>query len=407
MPAPTGLKRSITLPLLVFYGLGNILGAGIYALIGKVAGSAGLYSPVAFLVSALLAGLTAFSYAELSARLPLSAAEAAYVQSGFHWRPLTQAVGTLIALSGIVSAATISHGFAGYLEVFVTLPQPLVIVAVLVLLGALAAWGIAESVLTSAIITAIEIGGLMLVIWVSRAAVADLPARLPELVPPAEPSVWVGIMLGAFLAFYAFIGFEDMVNVAEEVKRPERTLPWAIFAALGITAILYLGVALAAVLSVPAPELAASEAPLALVYQRATGDEPRLIAAVSLFAVINGALIQIIMASRVAYGMGRQGWAPTILAWVNPVTRTPVLATVLVTLMVIGFALFLDITALARMTSFFIMLVFAAVNLALVVIKRRGPAPPGVTSYPTALPLAGFVSCLGFVAFQSFQSLAG
>ena len=214
------LKRTLSLAQITFYGLGTILGAGIYVLVGKVAGTAGLYAPLAFVVAALLAGLTGLSYAELAARHPKSAGEAVYVQDGFRWRPLSMLVGFLIILTGIVSAATIANGFVGYLHVFIDVPDWLAITLLVLALGALAAWGIAESVMAATAITLVEVGGLLLVLAVAGGSFADLPARLPELIPPFEVPVWQGILLGAFLAFYAFIGFEDMANVAEEVRHP-------------------------------------------------------------------------------------------------------------------------------------------------------------------------------------------
>ena len=393
----TKLHRSIGLYLLTFYGLGNILGAGIYVLIGKVAGSAGLYAPVSFTIAALVAGFTAFSYAELSARLPVSAGEAVYLEHALGKRWLSLTVGILIALAGMVSAATISRGFVGYLDVFVTLPPAMAITALLLVLGGLAAWGISQSVKFAAFLTLLEIVGLVLVIIVAGDSLTQLPDRLPELLPPAEPLVWQGIFMGAFLAFYAYIGFEDMVNVAEEVKDPQQTLPRAIVLALVISTVLYLLVSLVATLTLPAEALARSDAPLALIYKSATGREPVLITQIALFAVVNGALIQIIMVSRVFYGMAAQGWLSARLAGlahVHAVTRTPLQATGLVTTMVLIMALWLPLLTLARITSFIVLVVFALVNLALLMIKRRDPAPAGVSVYPSWLPVTALLLTL-------------
>src|SRR4030067_3016 len=167
MTEPVTLKRSLSLWLITFYGLGTILGAGIYVLIGKVAANAGLYAPVSFLVAALLAGFSAFSSAEPSARFPDSAGEAVYVEEGLHLRGLSILVGGLIILTGIVSAATIANGFVGYLHVFVTIPDSLALSAVVLGLGALAAWGIRESVLAATAITLIEVGGLLFILAVA------------------------------------------------------------------------------------------------------------------------------------------------------------------------------------------------------------------------------------------------
>lgn len=376
-PAPvTGpaLRRALSLPVITFYGIGTIVGAGIYVLVGKVAGVAGMQAPVAFAVAAIVAVLTAFSYAELSSRFPLSAGEALYVEAGLGLRPLSVFVGLLIVTSGIVSSAAIARGFVGYLHVFVDVPAPVAIALLVVALGVVAAWGIAESAALAVVSTLAEVGGLLLVIWVARHSVVALPARLPELIPGFDAATWSGIALGAFLAFYAFIGFEDMVNVAEEVRDPVRTMPVAILLATGATVALYLVLAVVAVLSVPVPELDAAEAPLALIYQRATGGSPAVITVIGLFAVVNGGLIQMIMAARALYGMSRQGWLPAFLGVTHPRTQTPLRTTAIVTAAVLVVALALPVEAAASLTSLVVLVVFSLVNLALVRLRHRAPA---------------------------------
>jgi basic amino acid/polyamine antiporter, APA family len=400
MTDPVSLKRSLSLPLLTFYGLGTILGAGIYVLVGKVAVHAGPYVPVAFLVAGLLAACTALSYAELAARYPKSGGAAVYVQAGFQRQWLALFVGFLMILTGMVSAATLVNGFVGYLHVFTDMSAWLVITLLVLGMGALAAWGIAESVATAALITIIELGGLIFILVVTGRHLAELPARFPEFVPPADLHIWNGILLGAFLAFYAFIGFEDMVNVAEETKEPTRNVPLAILLALGIATLLYLLVALAAVLALPADKLARTEAPFALLYTQATGQAPTAISLISLFAVVNGALIQIIMAARVLYGMSREGWLHAALGRVHPVRRTPLLATALVTLSVLMLALWLPLVTLAKATSFITLVAFSLINLALLRIKRRAPPAQGRHVYPAWVPLIGFLTSFGFVLFQ-------
>ena len=405
MPDKPELKRSISLPLLTFYGLGNILGAGIYILIGEVAGTSGLYTPIAFLLSAVLAAFTAFSYAELSARYPLSAGEAVYIHRGFSQIWLSRLVGLLIAVIGMVSAAAITRGFVGYLDVFIILPDWLVITLILAAMGSLAIWGISESLRTAAVFTLLEIAGLLLIIWVAAPALEQVPDRIPELLPGMDWSALHLVLPGAFLAFFAFIGFEDMVNVAEEVKNPQRTLPAAIIIALIMTTVLYIAVSLVAILAVPTETLAGSDAPLALVYRHATGNEPVLISIISLFAVINGALIQIIMASRVCYGMGCKRWLPLIFARVHAVTRTPVVATVSVSTAVLVMALYLPIETLAKSTSYFLLLVFCLVNLSLWRLKTRGEQPVGIVCVPRWIPVAGFTASLAFVLLQGLLDL--
>lgn len=400
MNQPAELKRGLSLWLLVLYGLGNILGAGIYVLVGKVAGNAGMFAPVAFFVASLVAAFTALSYAELAARYPLSAGEAVYVQQGLGLPGLSILVGLLIALMGAVSAATIARGFVGYLDVLIDLPETPSITLLVVVLAATATWGIVESVSVAALVTVIEVLGLVMVLAAAGHNLSGLPERLPELVPSMDPAVWQGILVGAFLAFYAFVGFEDMVNVAEEVRNPRRNLPLAILLALVVTTLLYAAVCLAAVLTVTPAQLSASDAPLATVYRQATGSNPVVLSVISIFAVVNGALIQIIMGSRILYGMSRQGWLPAVFGRVWRKTQTPLAATAAMAGIVLALALWLPLVTLARATSFLVLIVFSLVNLSLLRIKRREPRPEGIRVFPAWIPAGGIIASLGLLLFQ-------
>ena len=400
MAQPPELKRGLSLLLLAFYGVGNILGAGIYVLIGKVAGNAGMYAPLSFLVASVVAAFTAFTYAELAARYPLSAGEAVYVRKGLGSSLLAIGVGLLIVLMGAVSAAVMSRGFVGYLHVLFELPDAMAITLLIVALGSLAAWGIMESVGFAALLAIVEVSGLGLVLFVAGDSLHSLPERLPALLPPSDAIAWQGIMIGAFLAFYAFIGFEDMVNVAEEVKDPARNLPLAILLALLVTTLLYAAVSLVAVLSVPPEQLAKSDAPLAEIYEQVTGRRPVVLSIISMLAVINGALIQIIMGSRILYGMSRQGWLPKVLGKVYGKTRTPLIATAVTTGLIWALALWLPLLTLAQATSFLVLGVFCLVNLSLWRIKQRDPHPKGVRVFPRWVPLLGLGASLGLILFQ-------
>jgi basic amino acid/polyamine antiporter, APA family len=402
MNQPTQLKRGLSLWLLVFYGLGNILGAGIYVLVGKVAGSAGLFAPVAFLVASLVAAFTALSYAELVARYPLSAGEAVYVQKGLGLPALSVLVGLLIVLMGAVSAATIANGFVCYLDILIEVPDAIAITLLVIVLAAIAIWGIVESVRIAALVTVIELLGLGLVLAVAGDSLFSIPERLPELIPPTDPVIWQGILFGAFLAFYAFIGFEDMVNVAEEVRNPARNVPLAILIALGVTTLLYAAISLTAVLTVAPQQLAASDAPLATVYQQASGSKPVTLSIISIFAVVNGALIQIIMGSRILYGMSRQGWLPTPFGHVWRKTQTPATATIATAGVVLVLALWLPLVTLAKSTSFLVLFIFSLINLSLLRIKWREPHPQGVRPVSQWVPAGGIVASLGLLLFQVF-----
>ncbi len=403
-PHPVGeLRRTLSLPMLTLYGVGTTIGAGIYVLVGKVTGAAGLLAPLSFMLAALLAGFSALSFAELSARFPRSAGEAVYVIEGLRSRRLGTVVGLLVVLTGIISSAAITIGAAGYLNTLVTVPSAPVIVGIVVALGAIAAWGIREAVTVAAVLTLIEIAGLLLIVWVGRGAFDHIPEALSAQPPAFDLAVLIGVASGVVLAFFAFIGFEDMVNVAEEVRDVRRTLPLAIILTLLITTLIYLVVSVVAAFSLPIAQVAASEAPLALIYSEATGKAPVPISLISLVAVVNGALIQIIMGSRVLYGLASQGQFFAMFATVNRTTRTPVKATVAVTSAVLVFALALPLENLARLSSLVILIVFALVNLALAVLKTRQPAPAEAIDLPFWIPLVGFVVSGFFVLFQTAE----
>lgn len=382
------LKRSVTLPFLICYGLGTILGAGVYVLIGKVAGLAGEQAPLSFLVASIVAAFTAFSYSKLSALFPKSAGEAVYVQEAFGKLWLSRLIGWLIIMTGTVSAATIAKGFVGYLNIFIDLPGVIATPLLIILLGFIAFWGIQESLAIAAVITLVEVLGLLFVLFVSVPFIEAKPPVLPSLTFDNS----IGIALGAFLAFYAYIGFEDMVNIAEEVKSPQKNLPIAIGASLIISTLLYVAIAYAAIASMPIEELSKSAAPLATIVEK-RGFSPNLIGIISLFAVINGALVQIIMASRVAYGMASQGMMHPSLARVHPKRRTPVVSTIVVTGIVLLFALVFPLVFLAKLTSMIILIVFTIVNAAY--FKLSG--------YKSTCALIGMILCASLVLLQGFS----
>lgn len=401
-PNELPLARRIGLPLLTLYGLGTMLGAGIYVLVGKVAASAGMLTPLAFIVAAIIAYFTALSYCELVARYPMSAGEACYVEHGFNQKNYGIIVGYLVIFTGIVSSATLINGFVGYLSYFIDLPRYMIIVFMLVLLGLIAAWGIAESLWLAAVFTLIEVFGLLLVIVVAGGA---LPSSITwqQAFIPDNTLVWGGVLSGAFLAFYAFIGFEDMVNIAEEVKNPKQTMPRGIILALIIASLLYILVAFVAVFSLPQSELAASDAPLKDILVPHHPMAGPLISVISLFAILNGLLAQLIMASRVLYGMAFQGRAPAFLATVGKRTQTPIIATIIITAVVLIFSLWLPLVTLAKTTSFIILIIFALINLSLWRIQRREPEIEGRKK--GGWPLIGTILCLFLISVQSYNLL--
>ncbi len=391
------LKRALGLPLLVLYCLGTTIGAGIFALLGKVADEAGMSTPLAILLAAALAGLFAFSFAELSGRLPFSAGEAVHVREGFGSDLLARLAGLAVAAAGTAKASV------GYIAVFVPVPGPATVVVVVLLLGLVAAWGIAESVMLAALFTLIEAGCLVFVILSLGDNLAEMGPALAAL--EWNGAFWSGVLAGGFLAFYAFLGFEDIVNAAEEVRDAARVMGRAIALTLVLTTLIYVALALVAVLEMVPAELAASDAPLADLYRHGTGRDPGFIALISIFAILNGALIQIIMASRVVYGLARRGLLPAALAVVHPGRRTPLRATALVVGVVLVLALGFLIEGLARLTSGLTLAIFALINLALLRLKRRGPPPAGVCVVPRFLPVLGAIVSLGFLALALVEVL--
>ena len=390
------LRRALSLPLVVLYGLGVTIGAGIYVLIGATAGIAGLYAPVSFCLAALVMAPTAASFAELSGRMPVSAGEAAYVRAGFNSRFMALVVGLMVVTAGAVSAAAVAIGASGYIGVFASLPAPIIITLVVLAMGAAAAWGILESVSLAGVLTLIEIGGLLIIVWAGLGNDPSILLRAGELIPSTlDTASWSGIFAAGLLAFFAFIGFEDLVNIAEEAKDPVVTLPRAIFLTLTISTLIYVAVAGVAVLSVPLDGLAASTAPLGYVFETVTGESPLFISAIAIVATLNGIIVQMIMASRVLYGLSSQGDLPAALSRVNAVTRTPLLATALVVFIVLLLALAFPIEWLAEMTSRVTLTIFSLVNLALIMLKLRGEAPPeGAFTVRMWVPVAGLTLSL-------------
>jgi hypothetical protein len=255
------LQRRLGLTLLVLYGTGITVGAGIYVLIGAVAGHAGIYAPWSFVLAAAVMVLTVASYAELSTRYPVSAGEAAYVRAAFQSRALSTVIGLLTVVTGVVSSAAVTLGSAGYIQQFIDLPQGLIVVIVVAVLVTVAAWGILESVVLASLFTVIEVGGLVIVIVAGIHAGLPIAATIAR-VPPLDALVWSGIGFGGLLAFFAFIGFEDLANVVEEAKVPNRDIPRAMILTLCISTILYVLVAAVAVSAGPIERLSSSSAPL-------------------------------------------------------------------------------------------------------------------------------------------------
>lgn len=404
MSSTPRLKRSLSLPVVAMYGLGNILGAGIYVLVGKVAGMAGTSTTLAFIIAMITAGVTAFSYMELAGRYPVSASVSMYLHKAFGKRWLSVAIGLAMVAGGITSAAALAQGFAGYLDTLISVPTTVASVGLIILLGLLAIRGIGESAKAAAFFTGLEILGLVLVIWVGREALGSVTLSS---VFTIDPSVGLsGIIAGAFLAFYAFIGFEDMVNVAEEAKHPRRTMPLAIMFSLAVATALYLLVVIVATTLVTPAELAQSEAPLSLVFAAGGAKNAYVLTTIGIMAAVNGVIVQIIMGSRILYGLAKQGWIHGRLATVHQQRKTPVTATIVVMGLMIAGIILLPLVSLAQLTSFLVLTIFMLVNIALINIKRHHPSHDGYITVPRAVPYLGTLLCGSTIGYQIYALVA-
>ena len=398
----TILNRSISLPMLILYGLGTMIGGGFYALLGEIAEEAGLFMPLAFLLSGGLAFISATSFAELSSRFPFSAGEARYTQEGFSSKNFSTLVGWLVILTGIVSAATITVATAGFIQDFISVSQTLTVLFLVLGMGIIAGWGIGKSVAFVVVISVIQIAALVYIVFVAGDSLQALPSRWTELFIPTSSTVWLGVFSGAFLGFYAFIGFEDMVNMAEEVKDVRKNLPIAILVSIVLTTLIYI-VSTIAVLTVSPQMLSSSNTPVAEIL-RGHGDFSMKILGIVSILIINGALAQIIMASRVIYGLSTKDQAPTFLGKINAKTQTPLRATALITGIVLVLATFFPLQTLAESTSFIILIIFAIVNLSLWRIKgRENLDSKQRISFPRWVSLFGFITSIVVILFQAWQ----
>ena len=399
------LLRHMGFWAIVAYGVGDILGAGIYALIGKIAGIAGHYCWIAFGIAFITASFTALSYAELGSRFPRSGGEATFCLEGFKRPWISFLVGWLVLFSGIVSMATISRAFAGYLSPMIPgVPIPVIIIAFLLLLTVINFAGIRHSSSANILCTLIEVSGLLIIVAIGINTLMHHGGL--ALAPSTGEKISPILMLQAgALAFFAFIGFEDMVNVSEEVKNPETSIPAAIITSLGLASLLYIAVAIISVNVVDPKHLAASKAPLLEVVRVGAPSFPlSLFTIIALFAVSNTSLLNFITGSRLIYGMADQGLLPRQLAKIHPSTRTPYVAILLVLAVTLGLALSGTLTFLAGTTSTLLLLVFIAVNASLLLIKKQG-RKGGKFHVPALVPILGFLSCAGLIAFVPPHSL--
>lgn len=413
-PPAHELKKSLGLVSLTIYGVGNMLGAGIYGLIGKAAGEMGNAVWMAFVTSLVAAGLTGLSYASLGSRYPRAAGAAYVTHRAFTWPMLAYVVGLAVMASGLTSMATTAQVFAGY---FLELAQwadhtgvrVAIITTLIVVLAGVNFWGLRESAWLNAVCTIIEASGLLLIIAVGLRFWGSVDyTDATSLSNPTGELSGTLLLTGAVLTFYAFIGFEDLLNVSEEVKNPRRTFPLALVLAMVLATLIYMGVCVTAVSVVPHDQLAQSPAPLAQVMSvAAPWFSPRLFSLVALFAVLNTALLNYIMGSRLAYGMARQGLLPAFLGRLHASRRTPHTAILILAGIVLVLALSGNVKDLGKATSLLLLASFAVVNASLLVLQRRPGEPRGGFEVPWLVPAGGILVCLAMIGNEIVVAVRG
>lgn len=395
------LNRVLGLPMLTFYGVGMILGAGIYSIIGKAAGIAGDGIWLSFVFAAAAAMLAALSYAELAAMFPKAGGEYVYLRKAFpklKW--IGNAGGLMMAFAGIATAATVVLAFAGYLQQFVTLPPLLIASSLLGLFTIVNILGVKESSWVNAAFTLIEVFGLLLFIYFG--------VQSPKFGEALFSSFSAATLSGSALIIFAYFGFENIVNFAEETKNPEVTLPRAILLSIGISTVLYVLVALAAVSLLPSSELAESSAPLSDAIRPLSEKIAGALAGIALFATANTALVSLVTTSRILYGMAQDHALPGIFAGVLAKRKTPWFAALFSMLFACALLPLNKVDTLASISSFATMLAFVAVHAALVVLRFQDPnrkrpfrTPLHIGKLPILPVLGGMISVLLMMQFET------
>jgi basic amino acid/polyamine antiporter, APA family len=369
----TRLNRTIGTGLLFLFILGDMVGGGIYALVGEVGGEVGGAIWTAFAVSAVLAFLTAMSYAELTTKYPLAAGAALYAHKAFRTHLVTFMVAFAVMMSGLTSAGALARAFAGdYFGEFLAWPEIPVALGLLGIVMLVNLWGISQSVRINATFTLIEIVGLLLIVVIGVLAFGDPGSDVGRNFRFKEGTTpFFAIVAGVTLAFYALIGFEDSANVAEETKRPSRAFPRALIGGFLTASAIYILVSFMASLVVATDKLANSSAPLLeVVKEGPLGIPPKLFSAIGLFALTNGALINMIMGSRLLYGMANQRVLPGVFGSVLPGRRTPWVAILFTTAIVAVMVVVSDLEQLATTTVMLLLAVFVVVNISVLVLRR-------------------------------------
>ena len=408
------LKRGIGRVLLLFFVVGDIVGAGIYALVGEVGAITGGAIWTAFLSAFVLAAFTAASYVELVTKYPRAGGSATYAHNAFGTPFVSFIVAFAVAASSITSASVLTLAFSGdYLSQFVNVPILLAAVVFLIVVSFINFYGISESVRINVVLTCVELFGLFLIILIGVLALGGGTVDIGRAFTFGGGSAGAAIpaiLAGTVLAFYALIGFDDAVNVAEEVQSPSRSYPFAIFGGLALAGIIYLLVTITASMVVPTGALAASDGPLLEVVERGTLPiSTTFFAAIALLAVSNGALINLIMASRVVYGMGDQDVLPRIFATVHPGRRTPWISILFVGLITLILILTVGrnddaLSTLSSTTVVLLLSAFVVVNVSVLVLRRDRVDHEHFRT-PTALPILGIAISVALLIYTAVTNL--
>lgn len=396
------LKRVMGPGLLLLFIIGDILGTGIYALTGQVAAEVGGVVWLPFLIAFIVALLTACSYLELVTKYPQAAGAALYTHKAFGVHFITFLVAFAVMSSGITSASTASQAFAANFTTSLGLDLgswgvPLLAVGFIALVAAVNFRGVGESVKLNVVLTVVELTGLLIIIGIGLWAIAggqgDVSRAWTFEHPEGTGFFWP-VIAATTLAFFAMVGFEDSVNMAEECKQPSRIFPKVLLGGLAITGLIYILVAISAITLVPAAELGEGDTPLLKVIQAGAPDFPiGVFAVITMFAVANSALINMMMASRLIYGMSREGVLPDVLGKVHPERRTPYVAIVFTSLLAVALIVFAGgVKALGGTTALLLLCVFAIVNVAVLVLRKDKVEHKHFRT-PTILPVLGAITC--------------
>ncbi len=361
-----GLKREVTLAQAVFYGLGIIFGAGIYALVGKAAGLTGNSLWLSFIAAAAVASLTALSYAELSSMMPKSAAEYVYTKKAFSSKTFSFSLSWFIIFTTTIAAATVALGFGGYFNSLFGTPVILNAVTLIVFLSVLNLIGIEQTMKMNIIFTSITVFGLIVIIFAGIGSFGSV--NYFEM-----PFGFSGVLAAAAFIFFAFLGFEDIANIAEETKKPESVIPKALLLCIGISSLIYVLVSISVVSLMPWQLLSTSNAPLSDAISSVIPNSSIFMSVIALFATASTVLVFSVASSRMVYGLTKDHSLPSIFSYVHPKTKTPVSAILVITFVAILFVLLGDIRFVASVTDFGAFFTFFIVNLALISLRFKQP----------------------------------